>query len=228
MTALVALEHSQMDGQVTFSHNAVFSIEQGSTHIGSKKGKFLTMEQCLYGVLLASANEVSNGVAEHVGGSIEGFVQMMNEKAREIGCKNTHFSNANGLHNEEHYTTAYDMALITQAALKNPTFRSIMSTDHFIIPTTNITDEERWLNNHHKMLRETKFHYEGCIGGKTGYTSEAGLCLASFAEIEGREYILVTAGAPGEAGTARHVPGCRRNLQQIGKDGTVYGKVSKQ
>ena len=192
MTALVALEHSRMDEQVTFSHNAVFSIEQGSTHIGIKEGEVLTMEQCLYGVLLASANEVSNGVAEHVGGSIEGFVEMMNEKAREIGCKNTHFSNANGLHNEEHYTTAYDMALITQAALKNPTFRSIMSTDHFIIPTTNITDEERWLNNHHKMLRETKFHYEGCIGGKTGYTTDAGNTLVTVADRNDMELICVT------------------------------------
>lgn len=192
LTALVALEHSKLDEQVTFSHNAVFSIEQGSTHIGIKEGEVLTMEQCLYGILLASANEVSNGVAEHVGGSIEQFVDMMNEKARELGCKNTHFSNANGLHSDEHYTTAYDMALITQAALKNPTFRSIMSTDHYIIPTTNITDEERWLNNHHKMLRQTKFHYDGCIGGKTGYTTDAGNTLVTVAERDGMELICVT------------------------------------
>ena len=182
MTALIAIENSALTDQVTFSAEAVNGIEPGSTHIGIKPGEILTMEQSLYAILLASANEVSSGVAEFVGGSIPDFVNMMNARAEKLGCKNTHFVNANGLHDPEHYTTARDLANIAREAFKNETFRKIIGTEYYIEPKTNITDEERWLNNHHKMLVSGDMHYDGCLGGKTGYTSDAGNSLVTYAQ----------------------------------------------
>ena len=119
MTCLLAAENSTMDEMVTFSHDAVFSIEPGSSHIGIDENESMPMEECLYGILTGSANEVANAVAEHIAGSMEDFAKMMNEKAAELGCKNTHFVNAHGLHDENHYTSAYDLALIAKAFFQN-------------------------------------------------------------------------------------------------------------
>lgn len=182
MTTLLALENSSLDEVVTFSKNAVYSIESGSSHIGITEGEQLTMEQCLYGIMLESANEVSNAVAEHIGGSIDGFVEMMNQKAEELGCQNTHFSNANGLPDETHYSSAYDLALIGRAAMQNETFRTITSTTSYTIPPTNLQSESRPLSNHHKMLANRAYYYADCIGGKTGYTNVARQTLVTFAK----------------------------------------------
>ena len=191
MTAWIALENSSLSEEVTFTAEAVNSIEPQSTHIGIKPGEILTMEQSLYAVLLASANEVSNGVAEHVGGSISEFVDMMNAKAASLGCVNTQFANPSGLHDDNHYTTARDLAIITSAAYKNKIFRDIIKTEYYIEPTTNITNEERWLNNHHKMLVPGNRHYEGCTGGKTGYTTDAGNTLVTCANRNGINLVAV-------------------------------------
>lgn len=182
LTALLAIENSTPDEQVTFTAEAVNSIEPGSTHIGIKPNEILTMEQSLYAILLASANEVSNGVAEHIAGTIPDFVDMMNERAASLGCTNTHFMNPSGLHHADHYTTARDLAVISCEAFKNELFRDIIKTTYFIEPKTNITDEERWLNNHHKMITDKALLYEGCLGGKTGYTTDAGNTLITYAE----------------------------------------------
>ena len=181
MTAMLALEKVPFDTQITFT-NEVNNIEPGSTHIGIKPGETLTMKDCAYAILLASANEVSSGVAEYIGGTVPKFVDEMNQRAKELGCKNTHFVNANGLYSEDHYTTARDLALIAQAAFQNETFREIIKTPYYIVPKTNITDEERWLNNHHKMVLDGAEHYNGCLGGKTGYTEKAGNTLVTYAE----------------------------------------------
>ncbi|MGN0400171.1 MAG: D-alanyl-D-alanine carboxypeptidase family protein [Blautia sp.] len=191
MTAWIALENSTLSEEINFTAEAVNSIEPGSTHIGIKPGEILTMEQSLYAILLASANEVSNGVAQHVGGSISEFVDMMNTKAASLGCENTHFVNPSGLHDDNHYTTARDLAVITSAAYKNKTFRDIIKTEYYIEPTTNITNEERWLNNHHKMLVQGERHYEGCTGGKTGYTTNAGNTLVTCASRNGINLVAV-------------------------------------
>jgi serine-type D-Ala-D-Ala carboxypeptidase (penicillin-binding protein 5/6) len=193
MTTLIALENCSLNEIVTFSHNAVFSIESGSTHIARKEGEQLTMEQCLYAVMLASANEVSNAVAEHVAGSIDKFADMMNAKAKELGCKNTHFVNANGLHNDDHYTSAYDMALISQEALKNETFRKITNTKSYVLPVTNKSDQEFPMANHQQLLLGYKLtkKYDACTGGKTGYTNAARNTLVSFACKDGVELICV-------------------------------------
>lgn len=193
MTTLIALENSSLNEIVTFSHNAVFSIESGSTHIARQEGEQLTMEQCLYAIMLASANEVSNAVAEHVAGSIDKFADMMNAKAKELGCKNTNFVNANGLHNDKHYTSAYDMALIAQEAMKNETFRKITATKSYVIPKTNKSKEEFPMANHQQLLLGYKLtkKYDSCIGGKTGYTNAARNTLVSFANKDGIELICV-------------------------------------
>ncbi len=160
----------------------------------------MRMEDCLYGIMLMSANEVCNGVAEHVAGSIDAFVDMMNAKAEELGCKHTHFANTNGLYLDDHYTTAYDMALISSAAMKNEEFRKITGTKTYTIPKTNLNDE-RALYNKHNMLHPINYPYgyDYCIGGKTGYTDIARYTLVTFAKKGDMELVCVvmkTAGPP--------------------------------
>lgn len=198
MTVLLALENGNLDDTVTFSENAVYSIEYGSAHLGLTEGEELTLEQCLYGIMLASANEISNAVAEHIGGSIENFADMMNKKAEELGCVNTHFVNPNGLHDDNHYTCAYDMALITQAAMKYDKFREIIHTQEYSYPETNLVKEKRYFSNHHGMLTDESRAYDGFIGGKTGYTDEAWNTLVSTAERDGMLLISVVLHAPGQ------------------------------
>ena len=190
MTAMLAIEKVPFETQITFT-DEVNNIEAGSTHIGIKPGETLTMKDCAYAILLASANEVSSGVAEYIGTTVPAFVDMMNQRAKELGCTNTHFVNANGLYDENHYTTARDLAIIAKAAFQNETFREVIKTPYYIVPKTNITDEERWLNNHHKMVLQGSEHYEGCLGGKTGYTEKAGNTLVTYAERDGRKLVCV-------------------------------------
>ena len=198
MTVLLALENGNLDDTVTFSENAVYSIEYGSAHLGLTEGEELTLEQCLYGIMLASANEISNAVAEHIGGSVEKFADMMNQKAEELGCANTHFVNPNGLHDDNHYTCAYDMALITQAAMKYDKFREIIHTQEYSYPETNLVKEKRYFANHHGMLMDESRAYDGFIGGKTGYTDEAWNTLVSTAERDGMLLISVVLHANGQ------------------------------
>lgn len=138
MTALVALEHSNLTDTVTFTAEGLKEAVPGNSYVTPviQEGETLTMEQCLYAIMLVSGNEVSTQVAMQVGGSVEGFVEMMNEKAQEIGCKDTHFVNANGLHDENHYTTAHDLAMIAQEAYKNEEFRKIVGSRYYTIPAT--------------------------------------------------------------------------------------------
>ena len=177
MTCLLAAENSSMDEMVTFSKEAVFGIEKDSSNVGMDVGQSITMEQALYCIMLASANEVASAVAEHVGGSIDGFADMMNKKAKELGCTNTHFVNANGLHNEEHYTTAHDLALITAEYFKNEQLRKIANTTYYEMEATRTQPDSFGISNHHKMLPGKAYAYDYIIGGKTGVTSAAGYCL---------------------------------------------------
>jgi D-alanyl-D-alanine carboxypeptidase len=182
MTALVAIENSNLSETVTFSKNAIYDVDLDSSRIGIDVGEQLTMQQCLYAILLESANEVSYAVAEHVGGTVDNFVKLMNEKAKSLGCTNTNFMNPHGLHDENHYTTCHDMALITQAALKNETFCKIFGSRTYQIPPTNIQSETRYLRNHHKFVLDQDYHYDDCIGGKTGYTTNSKFTLVSVAK----------------------------------------------
>ena len=195
MTALVALENSSLDEIVTFSDNAVFSIERDSSHIARTTGEQLTMEQCLYALLLESANECANAIAEHVAGSVDAFAGMMNQKAQELGCTNTHFVNPHGLHDENHYTTARDMAVIVQAALQNDTFRTIAGTAQYTLPATNKNDEELMMFHHHAMMskhRTAQYYDETVFAGKNGYTTDALNTLVTCANRNDMEVICVT------------------------------------
>ncbi len=191
MTSLLAIENSNLGDTVTFSKNAVFDVDLDSSRIGIDVGEQLTMQQCLYGMLLESANEVTYAVAEHVSGSIDAFSKLMNDKAASLGCKNTHFVNPHGLHSENHYTSCRDMALITREAMKNETFRKIFGTRTYQIPPTNIQSETRYLRNHHKFVLRQEYRYDDCIGGKTGYTSNSRFTLVSVAKRGDLELICV-------------------------------------
>lgn len=191
MTALLAIENSSLGEVVTFSKNAIYDVDLDSSRIGIDVGEQLTMQQCLYAILLESANEVTYAIAEHIAGSIEAFADMMNNKAKELGCTNTHFVNPHGLHDDDHYTTAHDMALITREAMKNETFRKIFSTRTYQIPPTNVQSETRYLRNHHKFVLKQDYLYDDCIGGKTGYTSKAKYTLVSVAKHGDLELICV-------------------------------------
>lgn len=192
MTTLLCIENSSLTDTVTFSHHAVTSIEPGSSHLWVVADEQIKMEDCLYGIMLMSANEICNGVAEHVAGSIEAFVDMMNEKAKSLGCTGTHFANPNGLYLDNHYTTAHDMALIAAAAMKNPEFRKITGTRTYSIPKTNKNDQ-RDLYNKHNMLHPINYPYgyDACIGGKTGYTDIARYTLVTFAKKGDMELVSV-------------------------------------
>ena len=192
MTILLALEHGKLTDKITFSHDAIYSIEPGSAHIAIQEGETLTLEQVLRAIILRSANEASNGVAEYVDGSTEAFAKHMTERAKELGCKNTNFITANGLHNENHYTTAHDMALIAKELLKHEEYRSMMSETYYEIPPTNKQTEVRYLHGQHQMLNENSlYYYKDAIGGKTGFTSEALNTLVTYAERDGMELIAV-------------------------------------
>ena len=194
MTTLLALENGNLSDMVTFSDDAINNTE--GSGIARDYGEQMTLEQCLYGVMLESANECAYAVAEHVGGTVENFVDMMNAKAKELGCSNTHFANPHGLQDENHYTTAHDMALIAQAAYQNETFRIIIGTKMYTIPPTNKHAEETVLRNHHDMLctyhnANRKYLYPYCVGGKTGYTATTNSTLVTYAEKDGMTLICV-------------------------------------
>lgn len=192
MTILLALEHGKLTDEITFSHDAIYSIEPGSAHIAIMEGETLTLEQVLRAIILRSANEASNGAAEYVDGSVEAFAKHMTERSKELGCKNTNFVNANGLYNENHYTTAYDMALIAKELLTHEEYRSMMSETYYEIPPTNKQTETRYLHGQHQMLNPNSiYYYEDAIGGKTGFTSEALNTLVTYAERDGMELIAV-------------------------------------
>ncbi|MBQ2472965.1 MAG: D-alanyl-D-alanine carboxypeptidase [Lachnospira sp.] len=201
LTGLLTIENCSMSDIVTFSKEAVESVNiTEDANLGTKEGEQYTVEQALYGMLLYSANEIAYGLAEHVAGDLESFVDMMNAKAAEVGALNTHFANASGLFNENHYTTAYDMAMIARACYNNATFVSIDSTyTTYTIPATNKTDTARTFKHRHKMLYGREYYYEYCKGGKTGFTDESQYTLVTFAEKDGMRLICVTFQEPDDA-----------------------------
>ena len=182
LTALIVLEHCSLDEEVTFSYDAVYNVESGSSNAGIDEGDVLTVRDCLYALLLQSANEAANALAEHVSGSREAFAELMNETAASLGCQDSHFANPSGLNDENHYTSAYDMALICRAAIQNPMFLEIDGARYYDLPPTRNYPEGSTVYAHHAMLLPSRSqYYEGAFGGKTGYTSLAGNTLVTFA-----------------------------------------------
>ena len=192
LTGLLTVENCSMDETVTFSRAAANSVTWEDSNLATKVGEQYTVEQALYGLLLYSANEIAYGLAEHVGGSLENFVEMMNARARELGAVNTHFANASGLYDPNHYTTAYDMAMIARGCYNNSTFVNIDSTeDTYTIGPTNLTGESRTFRHRHQMLKGRPMYYEYCKGGKTGFTDQSGFTLVTFAEKNDMRLICV-------------------------------------
>lgn len=194
MTAMVALEHSSLDETVTYSKDAVAQSYGGTSSISRDIGEKMTMEESLYGMMLESANECAWAIAEHVGGTEENFIKMMNDKAKSLGCTHTHFDNPNGLPDKEHWTSALDMAKISRAAYQNPIFAKITGTKTYVIPPTNKHKDSTYLNNHHCMLNyyhTSRYLYDYCVGGKTGYTVAAKSTLVTYAKKDGRTLVCV-------------------------------------
>lgn len=189
MTSLLAIENCPLSDTIHFSKDSIYNVE--GTQVGITENEELPLDECLYGIMLASGNEVAYAVAEHVGGDITTFVNMMNERAAQLGCINTHFNNPHGLPDENHYTTAYDMALIACKAYSIESFRTFAGTRYHVIPPTNLYGEERAIANHHKMLTNSIYHYDFCTGGKTGYTNAARYNLVTFSEKDGMKLICV-------------------------------------
>ncbi len=198
MTTLVALENGNPDDRIRMTEAGLKYAASGSSNLYTTEGESFLLKDMLYGVMLASANDMATQVAEHIGGgSVDNFVAMMNDKAAELGCTGTHFINACGMPAEGQVSTAHDMAVISEEALKNEVFREIVSTMSYTIPATEIY-AAREITNHHPMLSNPEtYPLEGVIGGKTGYTDAAGNCLATYCERDGRLIICVTMHADG-------------------------------
>lgn len=188
MTAVVALEHGRLSSEIRVSEKAASA---GGSSIWLEAGEIKTLEELLYGLMLRSGNDAAYAIAEHIGGTVENFAVMMTQKAREIGALQTRFKNPHGLHHEEHYSTAYDMALITQYALENETFKRIISSPRAIISWPG-HEWDRVLHNQNKLLRL----YEGGDGVKTGWTTPAGRCFVGSATRDSWQLITVVLNAP--------------------------------
>ena len=187
MTAIIAIEKCNLDEIVTVSYKAA-STEGSSMYL--KPNEKITVENLLYGLMLNSGNDAATAFAEHISGNIEEFAKLMNKKAKEIGMKNSSFANPHGLDNKNHYSTAYDMALLTKYAMKNEVFKTIVGTSQKIIESDD--NKYKYLTNHNKLLSM----YEWCKGVKTGFTKKSGRCLVSYSEKDGVKLICITLNAP--------------------------------
>ena len=195
LTALVVIENcDNLDAKITFSHDAVYNVESGSGNkLALEEGDVLSVRECLYVMLLQSSNQAANALAEYIGGSRSGFVDMMNQKVADLGCQESHFANPSGLNDDTQRTTAYDMAIIARACFQNPTVLEIASARTSTIPATANNPNGRTFSIEHKMLlSDDSNYYPDAIAGKTGWTSQAGQTLVTYARREGRGQIAVT------------------------------------
>lgn len=192
MTALLVLENASQDDMVVFSDSATENLEAGAVNLELAKGDRVKVRDCLYGLMLKSANEVANGLAEHVSGSVSAFAQKMNKRARQLGCTNTNFVNPNGLNNAKHLTTPHDMALIAKACFDRADFRALDQTTSYHFPATKKRPNGTDISMGHRMIAPgSSDYYPGILGGKTGYTSAAGNTLVTCAERNGVRLIAV-------------------------------------
>lgn len=203
LTCIIALEECDLDETSIASEEAVNSVKNGYTKANIVPGEEFTIKQLLLLMQLQSANEAANIIAEHISGSTEKFAELMNKKAKEIGCKDSHFVNANGMHDENHYSTAYDLAQICRYCMKNKTYREIMLTEKCDIPDTEIWNNYKIENgredepyrefyNTNKLLQKgNQYYYPYCTGGKTGFTTPAKNCFIATSNKEGFELVSV-------------------------------------
>lgn len=226
MTTIVAIENlSNLNQEITVTNDMIANLyAQDATQAGFQPGETVQAIDLLYGVMLPSGADCCIALADTIAGSEEGFVELMNQKAEKLGLENTHFCNTTGLHADDHYSTAKDIAELLRYALKNSTFREIIESPYHSTPGTNVhPDGITFYSTMFKNLSDTTVIDGKIMGGKTGFTSEAGCCLASFAEIDDIEYILVTAGAY-QAGTP-HIDDAVKLYNRLGEASSVlYGR----
>ena len=202
MTAIVAIENlPDLKEEIKLTNSTFRGLyEADASMAGFQPDEQVRAIDLLYGVILPSGAECCMGLANTIAGSEQSFVKKMNQKAAELGMKNTHFENVTGLQNENHYTTVEDLAILLYYALKNHTFREIFtSSRHSTSPTNKHTDGITFNSTMFEKLNNKNIIGGEILGGKTGYTSAAGLCLASLSKIDNQEYVLVTAGAKGDS-----------------------------
>ena len=191
VTAMVALKYGNLDDVITCTEE-VYNLEEDASNLAYQPGEKVTMRDALYGLMLHSANELGIAIAVHMAGSVPAFADMMNAEAEALGCVNTHFSNPHGLHSDDHYTCAKDMALLSREAYKIDVFRQIIRTTESSIAPTEKTEETRYFLNHHKMIqKDSDYYQEWCTGGKTGFTSSAWNTLVTFGERDGLRLVCV-------------------------------------
>lgn len=203
MTTLLALENCQLTDQVTMTATGVSGVTDGGANISAQLDEVFTVEQCLYAIMLSSANDIALQLSEHIGGSVDAFVQMMNDRAAQLGCTNTVFTNPTGLPDENQHTTAHDMALIMKAAIDNESFRTIAGTASYTIPATNVSGGDRVLTNNFSMMSASNAaYYQYCLGGREGYTEASGSTLVCAAKKNNTTLIaVVLQGASGTTAT---------------------------
>lgn len=194
ITAIIAIEHCEPTDKITASYDAVMSLPAGYSNAAIQPGETLTFQELLDMFLIKSANEIGTIFAEHISGSVENFANLMNQKASSLGCKNTHFTNPSGIHDVEHYSTAYDMALIAQYCMKNETFRNVVSKPSCTIAATEKYEERYFRNTNDLLNSRSDYYYEYAIGTKTGYTTQAKRCLIATALKDNLELITVILG----------------------------------
>lgn len=195
LTAILVLEHCDLDDVVTASYDAVMSIPDGYTTANIQIGEELTVEHLLELLLVHSANDSANVLAEHVGGSIDSFVSMMNTKVNELGLTGTHFTNSFGMHDENHYTTSHDLAFMMKYCLENNTFRKIAGQASCAIPATNKYSTRSYQSTNELIIPTAKNYYHYLTTGKTGTTTQAKECLVSSAYRDDLELICVVLGS---------------------------------
>lgn len=197
LTAILVVENCELDETVTVSENAVMSVPRGYVNANLQVGEEITVEDLLYVMLIPSANDAANALAEYVGGSIESFSTMMNTRAKELGCTGSNFTNPSGLHQEEHYTTCRDIYLISKEAISKEYIRKILEKTKYTLPQTNkYTGTSRIFTttNYMKLKSLSKYYRNYCIGGKTGYTGEAKNCVVEYAQKDGIELVAIVMG----------------------------------
>ncbi len=202
MTSLLTFENGNLDDVTAMSEEAVYWVQADSASLWTVEGEEFTIDELLRGTLIKSANDMATQLGVYLGGDIATFADMMNAKAAELGCRNTHFVNACGMHDDDHYTSAYDMALIGKANLAYDRFREIIAMESSTIEPTNMNDNYRTFDVRVKLINDSDYYYEGILGGKTGYTDEAGNTLVTFAERDGRTLVCVTLKGDGVGNTA--------------------------
>ncbi len=218
MTAIIALENSRLDEPVTVSESAISTVPSGYTVSKIHAGEILSTRDLLYALLVPSGNDAANALAEHIAGNVPAFANMMNEKAKQLGCQNTYFTNPNGVHDANMHTTAYDLALIAKHAMNMEEFRTIVSTETYTLPSSNVYPlNDRVLHNSNHLINTASPHfYEYAIGIKTGYTNPAQNCLVAGAKKDNIEFIAVVLGStfPNTGNQAKFVDA--KNLFEFG------------